>query len=227
MNFIKKIVEDKVDEATHKKLARYGKGEYDRGLLLIKRTKKNLKIKGSFDWANDFFGIIANSLDGDAMVKGKIIASRDFKSELDGIDIKNFSKRGKLYTAEIDTNLTADQMRSLFEKFDKDFLLLNVKAENFDLKVKSSLPKPGGKIKDDFCSVTLPFEALDEFAFDFDPDFSEAKIVNKFIITELIVPKEYENDFAMARLMARRKGKLIRKIEVDGKKIEKEYSMEA
>lgn len=224
MNFVKQIVEGKVDDSIHKKFSRYGKGEYERALLLIKKGK-NLKIKASYDWANDFFGIIAENIKKDAEVKGKIIASRDFESEL-SIEADSYSKRGKLYTAEINTTLNPEQMKSLYEKFKNDFLLLNVKSNDFKLSVKSSMPKPGGKIKEDFCSATLPLDVLEEFAFDFDRNFSEAKIVNKFVITDLVVPKEYENDFAMARLMAKRKGKLVRKITVDGKNIEKEYSME-
>lgn len=225
MNFIKQIVQGHVDESTHKKLARYGKGDYERGFLLIKKGKKDIKIKASWDWANDLFGIIAENIKKNAEVKGKIIATRDFESEL-GIEA-SFSKRGKLYTAEIDVNLNPEQMQSIFEKFKGEFLLLNVKSDNFKLSVKSSIPKPGGKVKEDFCSAILPLGTLDEFAFDFDKNFSEAKIVNKFVITSLVVPQEYENDFAMARLMAKRKGKLIRLITVDGQNIQKEYPMEA
>lgn len=225
MNFIKKIVEGDVDEAVHNKLARYGKGDYERGLMLIKKGKKNIRIKASHDWANDFFGLIAENIKKDAEVKGKILAFRDFKSEI-GLELKSFSKWGKLFTVELDLILTPEQMKLIYEKFNGDFLLLNVKSDDLKLSVKNSIPKPGGKVKDNFCSATLPLSVLDEFAFDFDNDFSEAKIVNKFVITELIVPKEYEKDFAKARIMAKRKGKLVRLITVDGKNVEKEYSME-
>jgi len=225
MNFIKQISQGKADDTVHKKLARYGKGEYDRGLLLITKGKKDLKIKASWDWSNDLFGIISDHIKKSAEVKGKIIAPRDFKSELD-IE-SNFSKRGKLYTAEINTTLNPEQIRKVYEKFKIDFILLNIKSDEFKLHVKDKIPKPGGAIKEDFCSATLPLEALDEFAFDFDKNFSEAKIVNKFLINDLVVPKQYEKDFAMARLMAKRKGKLVRVITVDGKEVKKEYPMEA
>ncbi|MBM3200307.1 hypothetical protein FJZ53_05180 [Candidatus Woesearchaeota archaeon] len=225
MNFIRQIVEKKTDDAVHKKLARYGKGEYDRGILLLSKTKSGIKLKASWDWSNDLFGIVADNIKKSAEVKGKIIAPRDFKSEL-GVD-SAFSKRGKLYTAEIEANMTPEQMKSIYDKFKHDFLLLNIKSDDFKLSVKNAIPKPGGAIKEDFCSASLPLDSLDEFAFDFDKNFSEAKIVNKFLITELVVPKQYESDFAMARLMAKRKGKLVRVITVDGKEVKKEYAMEA
>ncbi|MDP2906561.1 MAG: hypothetical protein Q8O03_01330 [Nanoarchaeota archaeon] len=225
MNFIKQIAQGKPDDTVHKKLARYGKGEYDRGLLLITKGKKDLKIKASWDWANDLFGIIADHIKKTAEIKGKIIAPRDFKSELDMES--SFSKWGKMYTAEIEATLNADQIRSIYEKFKNDFILLNVKSDEFKLSVKNKIPKPGGKVKENFCSATLPLEDLDEFAFDFDKNFTHAKIVNKFVIIDLVVPKQYENDSVMARFMAKRKGKLLRVITVDGKEIKKEYSMEA
>jgi len=225
MNFIKAIVNNEVDEATHKKLARYGKGEYERGLLWIKKAK-NLRIKASYDWSNDLFGMIAEKIDKDIEVKGKIIASRDFESEMD-IELKSFSKRGKLYTAELDLILTPEQMKSIYNNFNDSFILLSLKSDVFKLKVKNSIPKPGGKIKENFCSATLPLDTLEEFAFDFDQNFSEVNIINKFVITELVVPEEYKNDFAMARLMAKRKGKLVRAITLDGNILEKEYPMEA
>ena len=224
MNFIKQIVQGNVDESVHKRFARYGKGEYERGLLLIKKGK-NLKIKSSYDWANDFFLMIAENIKCDAEVDGKIIATRDFESEM-GIEADSFSKRGKIYTAEIKAVLNPEQMKSIFEKFKGDFLLLNVKSNDFKLKVKNKIPRPGGKIKDNFCSATLPLDFLDEFAFDFDKDFSEVQIINKFVIKEIVVPKEYENDPAMARLMAKRKGDLVRIITADGKTMQKEYPME-
>lgn len=224
MNFIKKIVQGEVDEAVHKRFSRYGKGEYERGLLWIKKGK-NLRLKGSYDWSNDLFGLIAENIKKDTEVKGKIVAFRDFESEI-GIEPESFSKRGKVYTAEINSVLTPEQMMSLYEKFQGDFLLLNIKSDDFKLRVKNSIPKPGGKIKDNFCSATVTLDLLDEFAFDFDKNFSEVNITNKFVITDLVVPKEYEKDPAMARLMAKRKGKLIRVITMEGDSIEKEYAVE-
>ena len=225
MNFIKAIVDKNVDAAVHKRFARYGKGEYERGLMMIKKSKKNIRLKTSYDWSNDLFGIIALNTSEGMDVKGNIVATRDFESEFD-IEVSKFSKRGKMHTAEIDCFLNPDQMRSLYEKFKGDFILLSVKSDDFKLRVKNKVPKPGGKIKDNFCSATLPLNTLDEFAFDFDQDFVEAVIVNKFIITDLEVPDEYKDDFSQARIMAKRKGDLIRNITVDGNGIEKKYPLE-
>jgi hypothetical protein len=87
--------------------------------------------------------------------------------------------------------------------------------------VGKKLPKPGGKIKEDFCKAVMPAGLLNEFVWE-TKDFKKAIIKHVFIINELLVPKEYENDYSQARVMAKRKGKLKRTIEFDGKKIEKE-----
>jgi hypothetical protein len=93
------------------------------------------------------------------------------------------------------------------------------------LKCKDSLPKPGGALKDNFCSAS--FDNLDivkEFAFDVD-DFKTLSIKHIFKIEDIIVSKEFESDFEKARLNAKRKGKIIRILNVDGKEIKKEHDL--
>ncbi|MFH1455387.1 MAG: hypothetical protein ABIF40_00370 [archaeon] len=223
MNFLQLITEGKTNDMAHKAFTRLGKGEYDRFLITIKQGK-DLKIKTSFDCSNLLFSLIANNIDETVPLSGKIIAPRDFESELN-IPSSNFSKRGKLYTAEFNTEATPEQLKELNEKFKTDFILLIVKGKNYKLKSGKSLPKPGGKIKDNFCTATLPKEFVKEFAFDFPTDFKEAQITHKLLIDEIVVPEEYKNDFVQARLHGQRKGKVKRIIEVDGKQEEKTYNI--
>lgn len=222
MNFIKNIIEGNVGEYEHEKLVRYGKGNYERAYMSLKKGKE-LKIKASFDYANDLFGTIAESIKESAEVKGKIIANYDFENEIDFLD--SFSKRGKLYTGEIDRELSAEQIRKIWEKFKLHFLLLNVKSSKFKLKVGKSLPTPGGKIKEDFCSATLPLQFSEEFAFDLG-DFKEAEIKHVFVIEEIIVPEEYKDDYEKIRKEGKKKGRLKRIMIVDGAKKEREVEIE-
>jgi len=216
MNFIKAIFSNKMDETTHKKFTRYGKGEYERALIKIKKSKDKFTVKTSFDFANDFVSIIAENIQEPAEVSGKIIASRDLKKDLD-LECK-FSKRGKLYTAELKKlEILPEQLKELYEQFKQDFLLLSIKSNKYKLKTKTSIPKPGGKIKDDFCSATLPLELLDEFAFDISDEFKELIIKHIFKITDLEVPEEFKDNFFKAREAAIRKGKIERIIDIDGK----------
>jgi len=223
MNFLQLITEGKTNDLAHKVFTRLGPGEYDRFLIKIKQGK-DLKIKTSFDCSNLLFSLIANNIDEEVQLLGKIIASRDFESELN-IPVVKFSKRGKLYTAEFNTEATPTQLKELNEKFKTDFILLSVKGKNYKLKSGKTPPRPGGKIKDNFCSATLPKEFVKEFAFDFPTDFKEAIIIHKLLIDEIVVPEEYKDDFAQARLHGQRKGKVKRIIEYDGKQEEKTYDI--
>lgn len=221
MNFIRKIFENKADELVHQQFIRFGKGNYDRALLTIKKTGR-LSIKSSFEFSNDFVELIAQEASSDIEISGVIIASHEFN-----LDIENeYSKRGKVYKAEIkEQKIKKEKLKEICENFKFDNLLLNLEANNCSLKCKNSLPKPGGALKDNFCSVY--FDNLDiakEFAFDF-PDFKELIIKHIFEITDLIVSKDDEDDFLKARINAKRKGKIIRILSVDGKEIKKEHDL--
>lgn len=222
MNTIKQIFEKKIDDDVHQKFVRFSKGEFIRFLINIKKGK-NLKIKTSYDFANDLVAVIAENIDENAGIKGSILASWDFESELD-FEVIDFKKRGKLFSAILDTTLTKEQFKRLYEKFKAGFLLLDIESSKFKLKCGKNLPKPGKELKDNFCSATLPLSLLDEFAFDFSHDFNEASIIHIFKINEIIIPKTYGNDFEKARLMAKRKGILIREIKFNG--AEKKNSVE-
>ena len=57
-------------------------------------------------------------------------------------------------------------------------------------------------------------------------NFKKVEIKHTFDITEIIIPKD-EKDFAKMREMAKRKGKIIRELDIDGKKLKKEMNFEA
>jgi hypothetical protein len=223
MNYVKKIFENKTDETVHQRLVRYGKGEYESSIMEIKNSK-NIKIKGTFDWCNDLFATIAQNIKEDAQVQGSIIAPRNFENEL-SFGLTSYKKKKGANAGEIETTLKPEQMREIYDKFKNNFILLNVESNNFSLKVGKKLPKPGGKIKEGFCKATMPKELLNEFLWEM-KEFKDARITHTFIINDLIVPKENENDYVMARITAKRKGILKRVIEFDGKKIEKEAEFE-
>ena len=99
-------------------------------------------------------------------------------------------------------------------------------------KVKSpTSSKPGKGKKEgpkvDFCTFkTKDDEIAKDFAFDVKEDYKKIMINHTFQIITLEVSKEYEHDFKLARAHATRKGKIIRKLNIDGKEEvkEKEFS---
>ena len=226
MSTVRQLFEGVKDkELMHQKFVRFGKGLFERYIMTIKRGK-NLKVKASYDWSNDLFEMIAENIKEEAELTGKIICNYDFEKELP-CEAASFSKRGKLYTAELNTTATPEVMKQIYDKFKQNFLLVNVKSGSFQLKCGKSLPKPGKDLKDNFCSATLPKELIDKFAFAIGKDFKEAKIKHLFDITDIEIPKEDLNNPEKARTSAVRKGKLRLVAEVDGKNIERETGFAA
>jgi hypothetical protein len=220
MNFIKELFEGKSSETAHRQVIRFGKGEYGGRALLGLWKTKNIKIKGSFEFANDFT-LFAASL-GDVNFNGDIWS----KEEIAGLDGKK--KAGK-WIYEVN-NFTSNQVKNLADNVYS--FLLNSDKEGIKLKIKPKLPKPGkgeDKVDEKFCQMELDekyYKAVKENFFWDLPDGKKIEVKHKFIITDIIFPKD-EKDFAKIREMAKRKGKIIRTANIDGKEIKSEKAFEA
>ena len=230
MNFIKRVFEGKNDDASHRQFVRFGKGEYGGRALLSMRKTKNVKIKGSFEFANDFVLFIAGL--GNVSFNGEILS----KDEISGLDGKK--KAGKwVYAVE---NFTSSQVKNLSDKI--YYFLLNAEQEGIKLKIKDKLPKPGkdkSKVDDKFCQMEIDEKyyraAKEDFFWDL-PDGKKMEVDHKLIIKEIVPPREEtssklgqsrEKDFAKIREMAKRKGRIIRTANVDGKEVKVEKDFEA
>ena len=222
MNFIKEIFNGKGSEASHRQFIRFGKGEYGRRALLSLWKTKNVKIKSSFEFANDFV-IFAAGL-GDVSFSGSIWS----REEIPGM--KGKKKAGKWIYEVID--MPSSQIKNIAGRV--YYFLLSGEGESgkIKLKIKSKLPKPGKneeKIDDKFCQLEIDEKyhntAKEDFFWDL-PDGKKIDVEHKFLITEIVLPKN-EKDFAKIREMAKRKGKIIRTAKVDGKEVRKEINFEA
>ena len=113
------------------------------------------------------------------------------------------------------------------------FLGLSFSFDDNELKIKPKAPKSAKPSSDsekgpkvDFCKLkTRDKEVAKDLFFDID-DFKQAEVKHEFIIEEITAPSN-EPDPIKMREKAVRKGKLIRKIEVDGVKQVKEYVFSA
>lgn len=221
MNFIKEIFQGKSSETSHRQFIRFGKGEYGRRALIGLWKTKSIKIKSSFEYANDFVLFVADL--GNVSFNGDIWS----KEPIEGLEGKK--KVGK-WVYEVN-NFSSNQVKNLADRV--YYFLLNADQEGIKLKIKSKLPKPGKneeKIDDKFCQMELDEKyykmAKDDFFWDL-PDGKKTEVEHKLLINEIVLPKTNEKDFAKLREMAKRKGRIIRKAVVDGKEIKKEIDFEA
>lgn len=219
MNFIKEIFQGKPTEAAHRQFIRFGKGDYNRRALLNLWKTKNIKLRGSFEYANDFT-LFAASLDH-ALFSGNIWS----KEEIPGLSGKK--KEGKIvYTVE---NMSSEQIKKIAHQV--YCFLLNADGVGIKLRIKPKLPKPGkseGKIDDKFCQLEIDekyhSKVKEDFFWDL-PDGKKVSVEHRLVIKEIVMPKG-ETDYAKIREMAKRKGKIIRTSNVDGKQLVSEKDFE-
>ena len=74
---------------------------------------------------------------------------------------------------------------------------------------------------------TTDKDIVDNLIFDDEAkDFKKIEIQHDIIVNDIIFPED-EKDFAKIREMAKRKGKIIRRIDIEGEEVVKETEFEA
>ncbi|MEX0921014.1 MAG: hypothetical protein WDZ62_02005 [Candidatus Pacearchaeota archaeon] len=235
MNFIKNIFDKNFDESVHLQFQKFSKGEFRNKAVIEAKKAANGKytIKTSAEFANEFVRFLAEKLGSEkTRVKGAIVSTLDLKNDLKFKDVKQF-QGVKRYL--VDFEMSGNEIISLLDKFPKNFFALSFSVGENVLKIKPKAPKsakPGKGDKSpkaDFCSYkTKDPEIAKNFIFE-SVDFKEAKINHTFIIEDLIISDELKKtgNFKLMREEAKRKGKIIRESEIDGKKEKKELPFEA
>jgi len=219
--FIKRVIDEKIDEKTHHQFVRFGKGHYkNRMILSFHKTASKIKVKGSFEYANDFTKLATELGDFDFF---GVLLSKEELSELG-------AGKKKAGTYQYEFNGNSEKVKEISEKV--YMMLLNIKSDKLKLRIKKKLPKPGkaeDKIDDKFCLLEADNSYWPQIkkAFFWDlPECKKAKINFEVIINEIVMP-EGEKDFAKIREIAKRKGRLIKNTNIDGKESSKEFDFEA
>jgi len=227
MNFIKKIFENKTDDSVHDQFVRFSIGDYYPRAVLQVKSGATTKFKSGFEFGNDFIKFITENVKGDIEVSGKIFAKKDFDSAL----VKDKVKKKGFYVGTIKQTISTSNFSKFYKEIEQAYLLLNIKGKDFSLKIKQAPHNPRGKYKEDFCKFDIKGDlakvATKEFLFDVESSFKQAIVKHRFLIDNVEVPKEFEKDLAMARLMARRIGKVIRELAIDDKESSKEAKFKA
>ncbi|MDP3987119.1 MAG: hypothetical protein Q8P81_02735 [Nanoarchaeota archaeon] len=234
MNFVKKVAEKIFDESVHLQFQKFSKGEFrNRALIEAKKSGNKYTLAMSSEFANELVRTVAGEL-GDERVKitGAVISTVDMKQDLEFKEIKQFQGVKKYL---IDNEMSGREIVSLLDKTPKAFFALSFSTGETNLKIKVKAPKSGKpgkkeeKPKADFCKmVTLDKKLAEEFIFEA-PNFKKASINHTFLIEEIVISDELRktNDFARMREGAKRKGRILRLSEIDGKETNSELDFEA
>jgi hypothetical protein len=207
-----------VDDSVHRQFVRFGKGNFEnRAVLNLQKTSK-IKLRSSFEYANDFVSLVSEL--GDFSFSGTIMSKEP-------LDLENEKKKSGLYNYEI-SGIQSSKVR---ESLNKVYVsLLNIDSEDLKLKMKKKLPKPGksgeGKVDDKFCHLEADLKYWTQIKEFFQlPECKKCKISHTILVDDILLPQG-ENNPEKLRLNAKRKGKIVRKMEIDKqeRKVEKEFS---
>ncbi len=238
-SFIKKIFEGKKDEWTHSQFQKFSRGEFQkRAMFKIKNQSGKYTLATTSEYAKELVRAMGEKLEtGKTQVTGAIISALDqdsFKYEE-----KKMAMGVRKYI--INREMTGGEIVQLCDNVRKAFFGLSFSVNGEELKIKDKSPKSmkgassakndEDELKIDFCKLTTnDKKIIDSILFDDEArDFKKVEVYHDFIITEIVIPPELKNerDFAKVREGALRKGKIIRNLDIDGKKIRKDIGFEA
>jgi len=232
---MKKIFEGNFDEEVHSDFLKFGRGEYkNRYLLEGKKQKSGWAIKTGSEYVNFLVRKCLGKAQGHLFVSGVIISTMDLTSEM-SFQIKKKSNFQGVRKFQVEAEINPEEILSLMNKYPRVFFALSFKGDGFELKVKAKAPKSGKPGKEseegpkaDFCSIkTDDREIVEELFFDF-PDFNEISVDHLIKIEEIVYPKNMKDlRPEEIREQSKRKGKIIRKLCVDGKEEVKEAEVVA
>jgi len=238
--FLKKIFEGKKsDELVHMQFMKFSRGEFlDRAMIRIKNSAGKYTVDTTSEYAREIIMTLAERLGNNkTMVTGALISALD----LVGFKYKERKMAMGVRKYMIEMEMSGKEIMDLCTSQKKAFIAFSFKVGESELITKpkspksakgaSSAKKEDAKAKIDFCKLkTSDWSLIEGFAFDSEAkNAKKVEITHDFIINDIIISPELkkEKDFAKIREMAERKGKIIRKLDLDGKKIVKEADFTA
>lgn len=248
-SFIKKIFNKNIDGLVHFQFIKFSKGNFeDRAMIKAKNLSGKFNIATTYEYAKEIIITLAEKLgDNKTQVTGALISAFDLDFDHDE---KKMAMGIRKYM--LNREMTGKQILELCNKIDKAFFGLSFNVGETELKISSKSPKSAkgvssskkedAKAKIDFIKIKTTDKSLvDSLIFDDEAkDFNKIEIKHDFIIEKIIIPNNLEPslkegkgiskeeiDFAEIRKLAKRKGRLIRYLDIDGKTIKKEVEFEA
>lgn len=237
-------------KSVHRHFYRYSRGDFIGPVMRISQTKAKLTLKGSHEYEDLILEIVSAGISNpeeNFEIKGKLIAGADVSEIITGLgfnwELKQSTGQTKNYTAEIINNTNKDKLLESIEAFRENgyFLLSFNLNPNCKVTTKKKIPQPPKKIDKEDVNKRIQFckgyisnteknlknvleAALSDFEAELPKKWKMITIFNTYKITNIEIPKNITNS-RLLRIMAIRKGKIFRTIDVDGEIIEKQYSI--
>jgi hypothetical protein len=237
----------------HRHFYRYSRGEFIGPACQIWRTSSKLSLKASFEY-EDLIAelVLKNSTKEKVKADIVLITGKDISDKIRNLglewDLSESTGKTKNFKAKEIVQVEKEKLLKAIEAFRQDsYLLLNFNlGSKCKVQTKKRIPQPSKKKPlDDDVNSRIQFSkgyldndestvqmALEEIVTDFKDDLPESwskiTLTNNYKIDEIIIPKKLKGtkDSRLLRVMAIRKGKLFRTLDIDGDEtIEKQYSI--
>ena len=235
----------------HRHFIRYSKGDFIGPAIKITKTKGKITLKGSHEYEDLILELVVKSLSNtqaDFEIKGKLITGSDLNDTLSNLgldwDLKKSTGKTKNYKATILDQINKNMLLQAIEVFrENSYLLLSfVVNPNCKVTTKKNTPQPSRKKAEDddvskriqFCTGVLSNTdanlkmvldlTVPDFISDIPKSWKTIIVLNNYSIKEIEIPTNVK-DSRLLRIMAIRKGKWFRSIDINGELVEKQYSI--
>ncbi len=253
MHWLVKIINGEPDDFVHAKFVKYGMGDHPGPSLKLTLSKARIAFKGDLDMEKGLVkGYAISGPEGTHKVKGLIVTYSDRQSEFEGQPVplswrKTKGKSASTYKAKLDERVPIGDLKAMVSVDDPTtFFLLSLSPTSeekpWKIATKTSFPKAKqdskgtDKKEKDPVFVKGAFantpEMLEYILNQFLPDFRDklgpkAKSIvlkHRIIIEDIEIPDDPTLTFSEKRKLAKKRGRLIRSVSIDGEELTKEYA---
>ncbi len=235
----------------HRHFYRYSKGDFIGPALKITKTSGKITLKGAHEYEDLILELVVKSLSNsqpDFEINGKLITGSDLQDTISNLGLnwglKKSTGKTKNYKADIIDQINKSLLLQALDIFRENSYLLLSFVINPTCKVttKKKIPQPSKKKAEDddvnkriqFCTGILSNTdanlkmvldlAVPDFISDIPKKWKSIIVLNNYLINEIEIPTNIK-DSRLLRIMAIRKGKMFRSLNIDGELIEKQYSI--
>ena len=195
--FIKKIINNNLDESVHFQFTKFSRGEFkDKAMLRLKTNSGKFALDTTAEYAADLVSILADKLGKNkTLVEGAVVSALD----ISGFKYEDKKMAMGVRKYIINREMTGEEILALQKSAPKAFMGLSFNVGEDELKIQPKSPKSAkgassqkkddAEVKIDFCKLkTNDKEIIKKFLLEEEIDSKKLEIRHDFVITEIITP---------------------------------------
>jgi len=252
MNWLAKIVNGNADEFSHAKLVKYGIGTHPGPRAKVKLSKNSITFKADLDYEKLFIrAYVKGAPDGAHKVKGIIRTYSDRSEDFNSLMMpliwkKSKGKAASIFNAKVDDPVPLTDIRAVVNTDDPTtFFLLSLSPRDgtkpWKVTTKTSFPKGGPKeddgeskqkdptfTKGSLANTTEVFdytmrELLPDLKDKVGPKTKHILVQNNIVIEDIVPPDDPNLSFSEKRRLAKKRGRIVRRVTIDDAKYTGEH----